>query len=470
MLCRFEVDGTAQRAHFRSRYLRSDAHGYAERTGRREAGEFGSPATSAWDLASGVLRGRATTDNACVSVTRFRDGRCVASTETARGAWAFDAKTLETLGRAGPTTTTSIADESAAPRHTAARMGPLQTAHAERVPCADGTTDDEAYVNVATTLFPRAAYSVFRTQGADVARRELVARIEPSRVGSLKPRFEASWIHAFGVTAEAVILIETPAVYNLGALALGTGRADHVSFDWKPDRGTWVHVVSLADGAVTTHQLVVASAGGLPKETKNVFFFHCANAFRDAETGDVCVDVAAFEDCRIVDTLKLENMEDAGVDIPESRLVRIRVSADAATLEDAPLDAGAASGRFAEFAKCNDAVRGRDYRFVYACGARRPTSAANVVTKTDVRARTTHKLQSELDYVAVGEPLFVAKPRAVAEDDGAVLSLGHTADGETHLVVYDAQSRREQARVVVPRPGIPYGFHVAWDPDDDDAA
>ena len=58
-----------------------------------------------------------------------------------------------------------------------------------------------------------------------------------------------------------------------------------------------------------------------------------------------------------------------------------------------------------------------------------------------------------------GEPVFVARPDAEDEDDGALLSVVLDAEAEgSFLLVLDARDLSELARAVVPH-HIPFGFH-----------
>eukprot|EP00879_Flechtneria_rotunda_P032800 GHRR01036153.1.p1 GENE.GHRR01036153.1~~GHRR01036153.1.p1 ORF type:complete len:114 (-),score=21.12 GHRR01036153.1:240-581(-) len=60
-----------------------------------------------------------------------------------------------------------------------------------------------------------------------------------------------------------------------------------------------------------------------------------------------------------------------------------------------------------------------------------------------------------------GEPHFVAKPDAVAEDAGVVLSQCVDETGSGFLLVLDAFTWTELACAQLPY-GIPYRFHGVW--------
>ena len=377
-------------------------------------------------LSKATLRG-ATTDNAVVNVVPRGDGATLlAISEPTSATFAFDGDTLETLGRY---------------RYGDAGLGLLHTAHP--LPRRGGL------VNVATRLVPP-GYDVYESdEGLENVRK--IASLASSR------KWDVSWHHAFAATATKAVIVETPACYNVGALA-GAGAADHVVFDWKPEGGTVVNVVDLDTGAVLARRAC----------ERTFFFFHCANAYDDGDR--VVVDLCAYDDATIVDDLSLASMErppDVG-GVSSGRLVRVTVDlADGgapATFE--AIDDAAATGRFAEFPAVNPRCAGERHRFVYAVGARRPTNVANVLTKTDVRTKETRVLVDE-DVRVVGEPLFVPDPApGAAEDAGALLVAIHDRRGDAHLAVVDAATLRETARVTMPRGTVPYGFHGVWCADD----
>lgn len=65
-----------------------------------------------------------------------------------------------------------------------------------------------------------------------------------------------------------------------------------------------------------------------------------------------------------------------------------------------------------------------------------------------------------------GEAFFVARQASEAEDDGWLLNyVFDAATQRSDLVVVDAQSMEEQARVALPT-RVPYGFHTLHVPDD----
>ena len=65
---------------------------------------------------------------------------------------------------------------------------------------------------------------------------------------------------------------------------------------------------------------------------------------------------------------------------------------------------------------------------------------------------------------AAGEPVFIARENATAEDNGYLMTLVHDlAQGSAELVIMDAQDfdRGYVAKVTLPQ-RVPYGFHGNW--------
>jgi carotenoid cleavage dioxygenase-like enzyme len=61
-----------------------------------------------------------------------------------------------------------------------------------------------------------------------------------------------------------------------------------------------------------------------------------------------------------------------------------------------------------------------------------------------------------------GEPVFVARPGATAEDDGVLLTVGtHNERAVSALLVLDAASLDVHAWAEIPAP-IPLGFHGSF--------
>lgn len=98
-----------------------------------------------------------------------------------------------------------------------------------------------------------------------------------------------------------------------------------------------------------------------------------------------------------------------------------------------------------------------EYRYVYCTGSSGPLDFSSRLLKIDVdEASTKVWLQSEC---YPGEAVFIPEPKAIAEDDGIVLSaVLDSKAGNSFLLILDAGSFEEIARAEVPH-HIPFGLH-----------
>ncbi len=121
--------------------------------------------------------------------------------------------------------------------------------------------------------------------------------------------------------------------------------------------------------------------------------------------------------------------------------------------------------RCVEFPTINPQNVGKDYRYTFIAATHNPTGNAplQAILKLDW-----HTGEKQLYSVApsgfMGEPIFVAKPNAMNEDDGWVLAMIY--DGAKHrssVVILDGkQIDREPLVKLHLKHHIPYGLHGSW--------
>ena len=461
LLTKIELHGGNNSASMRVAFVQSEAYQAYRRTGKMKWREFGTPvpAKNAGEKfvdvfrmmlgSAGLVQG--VTDNSSVNVLPRRgDGSdsknnknevLWAMTETVAGTYAIDSETLETVQRV------EFQDEEGV-------VGTLTTAHPHILSNGD-------IINIVSA--PGIGFTVYRTraQSPDIKpKREFVARIPHRR--PISP----AWIHDFPGTDTHVIIPETPLYFNLGALMLGN-NGSHMFLDWVPSDRTLLHIVNLETGEVDT------------VETDPFFVFHWVNAFHSDEDKYLTIDAAVYEDPSIVTHLLLDSVRadytaDASAQLPESHFRRLTLKKDengkytVCTAEDGSCWSKLSDseqddfGNFAEFPSIESCKRGKEYRYFWGSAAVRPTNVSNALVKFD-----TEKKESILWHEAgcmPGEPCFIPNPHAASEDDGAVISLVTEASGSSALVVLDAQTMKEVARVRCPRP-LTSGFHGTFVPN-----
>jgi carotenoid cleavage dioxygenase-like enzyme len=400
MLHRFSVaDGTVS---YGSRFLRSGAYKADTAEGRIAYPEFATdPCRSLFKRVQSMFS-PLLPDNANVNVTKLGN-RHIAMTETPLPV-QFDAQTLETV------------DVRAyeAP-------GQLTTAH----PHLDRATG--GMVNFAAKLGPKTTYRFF-TVGPDATSPEVLTSI---------PVREPSYTHSFGQTERWLVLAEFPFRVNPLKLAFA-GRPYIENYRWKADVPTRFILVDRHDGTVVD---------GF--ETDACFAFHHVNAYDD-EHGEVVVDICTYPDATIVEDLYLDRLR-AGKGLIGGPLMRYRLnvaerSVTASRIGDTTLELPRIN-----YGRCHE----RQHRYVW--GNESAGTFVDRIVKVDVIDGA--KLGWEAADCYPGEPVFVARPGAEAEDDGVLLSVVLDAAASTSfLLILDAATLDEVARARVPH-HIPFGFH-----------
>jgi len=354
--------------------------------------------------------------------------------EMVAGTYAVDPATLRTLGPV---------------RYANTLKGDLTTAHPTVLPNGD-VINLLSVPGLGFTMY-RQPYRTDRSGAILPERRRLAA------VGHKRP-LSPAWVHAFPSSVEHAVVPETPLYFNLGSLMLGH-QTEHIFLDWVPTDGTRLHAVRLSDGVVKTFTCPA------------FFVFHWANAFEKTGADGrqlLCIDGAVYQDPTIVTHLYLDGVRagpDKGSTLPPSHFMRLTLDLDAPDGSEVPgqwehlIKEPASYGNFVEFPCVNPTKKGRGYQFAWTTCAVQPTNVNNALAKMDVvsgECLVWHEAGG-----VVGEPAFVPRPGAAAEDDGVVLSVITQPDGKAAMLVLDGQSHEEIARASLPY-SLTNGFHGAF--------
>ncbi len=387
------------------KFLETDAYRIAIADKRIGLAEFGTnPSRSFMEKLANPFNPKLT-DNANVNLVNLNE-HYLALTETVN-TMEFDCRDLTTIGKF------NYDDKFA---------GQVTTAH----PHYD--FERRELYNLLIKLGPTSAYVIYKVGHGTTARKEIaVIKIK-----------EPSYFHSFAVSANYIILVECPFVVN--PLDVIVGNKTYVeSYSWKATNATCVSVYRKDNGEL------VASA-----ETDAFFCFHHVNAFE--ENGDVVVDLLAYPDAQIVQSTYLDNLRDASCSLPLSKLLRLRLSMASKTLAAENIcEAGLELPRI-----YYERVNGKAYNYVYAPGQDNG-KFLNRLVKLNVKTNELKDWRQDECYP--GEPVFVARPGAINEDDGVVLSVVLDAGtNNSFLVVLNAASMDEMARLELPFI-VPFGFH-----------
>lgn len=191
-------------------------------------------------------------------------------------------------------------------------------------------------------------------------------------------------------------------------------------------------------------------------ETQAGFVFHHANAF-ELNDKTICLDSICYKSLTQVEPNRSYKEVDFD-SLDPGQLWRFTMDLETETVQRELIES-----RCCEFPSINGDRVGRNYRYLYIGAGHNPTGNAplQAILKLDLETGE-RKLWSNAPQGYVGEPIFVPKPNAMAEDEGWVLTM--TYEGSHHrsdIVILDAQNLNMVARLHLNH-HIPYGLHGSW--------
>jgi carotenoid cleavage dioxygenase-like enzyme len=421
MLRRFRIEDGG--VTFSNRFLRSEEYEHVTEKGELKHDQFGTTAPSSiWDRLTGLMNPELT-DNASISVDRIGTDP-IAITETPH-AVGFDAETLETTGRIEQNDGLSL-------------TGSLGHPHYD--------FDREMVINMGVRFGRTSEYVLFERPTDSHIRRK-IGGFEIDR---------PAYFHSFGLTDQYAILIEPP--FRLNRTALLRDRPFIENYSWDDEAASRFLIFDRQSGEVVSTPRV-----------DPCFVFHHVNAFEEPASSTVVVDVIAFENSEVIQSLSLDRLRSREEPVPGGELRRYYLPVKNGGIKEQTLFDGPM-----EFPMINyRAVTTQPYRYLYAAGHTDSpaTGLLNCLVKCDLETES-QTVWSE-PGVYPSEPVFVARKPApepgestTEEDDGVILSvLLDTRVDRSALLILDAASFSELARVELPTV-FPFGFHGQWYQDD----
>jgi beta,beta-carotene 9',10'-dioxygenase len=400
MLNRFGfADG---RVSYASRFIESRSYEAAKRGEWSARGFATDPCRSIFKRVQSIFSPDFT-DNPNVNLARIGE-RYIAMTETPLPI-EFDPDTLETVGHLG------YADKLRA--H-------ATTAHPHHDP------ERDELVNYVARFSRNSEYVLFGMPALG-SKRRVIARLPVER---------PAYMHSFGMSGRYLILAEFPLRVNPLKLAV-SGRPFIENYVWEGADSTRFQVVDRETGDLRGTY-----------ETDAFFCFHHVNAFERG--GELVVDLVAYADSSVIDSLYLDGRGTRGP-LPPSELRRYAIDLDDGGVRSEPLAEGTVELPRIDYRRRNS----RDYRFAYLAGSR--GGWFDQLVKVDLGDGSRATWSEPGCYP--GEPVFVRRPGSESEDDGVVLSVVlDTTAGRSFLLVLEAARFDELARADAPH-HIPFGFH-----------
>jgi carotenoid cleavage dioxygenase len=246
-------------------------------------------------------------------------------------------------------------------------------------------------------------------------------------------------MHDWNITRNHVVFMDLPVVFDLKAAMRG-----EPPLAFRADAGARLGVMKRN------------GAGGRVRwfDIDPCYVFHPVNAY---ETGGTIV----LHVCRQTEAMVGGFANIYGGDASAARLWRWTIDLAAGTVTEEQLDDAAA-----DFPRVNDSRVGLPARWGYMAGldSKAPTlTLGRNLYKYDLTtgARVTHDFGKDSH---LGEPIFIPRDGATAEDDGWVMAFRHDEGrDESALVLLDAQAfdAPPVAEAIMPR-RVPYGAHGNW--------
>ena len=238
----------------------------------------------------------------------------------------------------------------------------------------------------------------------------------------------ATMMHDFAITATNVVFMDSPIVFDAGAMAEGGSP-----WRWDDDHGARF-------GVMPRH------GNGADIRWYDVETCHLSHALNAYDDGDELVVTGT----RLPGAAGLPAMHEWRVHVPSGRVTE-RALDDTST----------------EYPRLPDARVGLSHRYGYCASfVMEAEPDYSVIYKYDLRSGGTRRGHHFPPGHTCGEPVFVPRTRGADEDDGYLLTFAHDRGrGTSYLAILDAADVEVDAIAEVHVPvRIPGGFHGSWIP------
>ena len=240
-----------------------------------------------------------------------------------------------------------------------------------------------------------------------------------------------SMLHDMSLTQRYAVVYDFPCTVDFELAFAG-----RFPFRWNPDHGSRLGLLPREGEAADIVWVDVPVC----------YSFHPMNSYDDAD-GNVVIDLCVYD--RMFDTDILGPFGDNLSRLERWVIDPVRRTCSVTVVDETPV----------EFPRHRGSVTAKPYRFGYACSP--CTEPGWPTLKYDLHTGE----RTVLDHGpgrSSGEPVFVGRQGATAEDDGWLVTFVHDVPNErATLEIIDAQEMRTVASVQLPQ-RVPYGFHGNW--------
>eukprot|EP00211_Chloroparvula_japonica_P001439 CAMPEP_0119140968 /NCGR_PEP_ID=MMETSP1310-20130426/30140_1 /TAXON_ID=464262 /ORGANISM="Genus nov. species nov., Strain RCC2339" /LENGTH=564 /DNA_ID=CAMNT_0007132375 /DNA_START=132 /DNA_END=1826 /DNA_ORIENTATION=+ len=369
-----------------------------------------------------------------INVNFAKIGETVVTTSDTTLSVVFDEQTLDTLGYV------NYSDAVGLPEPTDL-YGIPSSAHPLYNRFASSPDPPGTLYNYAAYFGPVCRINLLKIYPTEDRR----APVRREQFGKYKvPCRKMPYMHSFGLTERFMVLSYIPEYFEEFNL-IGQYPIAY-SMHYEPS-------------ANTTWLIFDRNTGELVRtlESPPFFMFHFINAFEDADTNSVVVDVYTYPDDDVKDASYLTPLQHCperwrrGFTAGQYSRFRLPLSSEAAAF----IPGTVATSAKLELPWINqDAVGGRSHRFVYGLGVRDEGTSDyfDAIVKTDLE--TDSQLVWSREGCYPSEAVFVASPDAGAgEDDGVLMAVVYDSPARaSFLLVLDASNMSTIATAPCPFP------------------
>lgn len=298
-------------------------------------------------------------------------------------------------------------------------------------PCLDPETQD--LYNFVCEVAPIVTYHLFKIDGKTGKRTRLY------KFHRSKPTV----IHSTSLTPNYYILIETPLKVDFWDLWFQ-------QFKSLP----YCETIYWDEKAHTNFYMLNRHTGEMTKiQYDGFFFFHVINAYE--REGKVYIDISQNPKGEFARDYYLDKFVQHGI----SEYHKMRPVGFEIDLQKKSVRRQAYTESCLEMPVIHPDKLLKPYRYTYGINLKDTTHNGMYDRLIKLDVQTGEVVTWEDPGSFPGEPVFVPKPGATKEDEGVLMSVMIDVEGEkSFLVMLDAESMQEIARVVVPHL-IPLGFH-----------
>ncbi|MFN7096572.1 MAG: carotenoid oxygenase family protein [Gammaproteobacteria bacterium] len=400
----------AGQVSFQNRFLRSKQYIKSNADKKLYFNEFDTYADTSWPSrlmhSLHFMMKPEMYDNCSVNTTRIADNY-IAMTETS-AILSFNANDLQTQGLF------TFTDNM---------QGQMSLAH----PQLDITTRE--MINITTDIGKDIQYHIYKVAPGKLSR-ELIKTYRSDKL---------FYIHSFSITPNYVILFKSPLVGS--KLKLMLNLPFNKTLTWEENVPSYFIIINRHNGEVTE------------VEAEPFICLHSVNAFESAN--EIILDLICYENGNPYNELCLANLRSATPKFMPVNLRRYTINMTAKKCGYLVLEHDAVEFPRINYMKAN----GQNYQFAYMAllTDQQQHSIFNAIQKIDMNTACQYRWQKAGYYP--GEPIFIARPQSVQEDDGVVIFIAFCVAKQcSALIILDARDMQQLAEIQLPI-ALPLGLH-----------